>query len=375
MTSSNIVDAPLDLLVVGAGVVGLGHAVQAITRGARVAVVERDARAVGASVSNFGHGCVTAQTGPALDFALAARLEWLRLAKEVGFWLRDAGTVVVARADDEYAVLEDFRSERGEDVELLDARGIHARLPLTDDSIVGGAWLPLDLRVDPRAAVASIAGWLADQGVAFHWSTTVRGIEGDAVHTSRGTIRARKVVIAVGHDVDQLYPDIAAGHGLGRCSLHMLQLANPTTGDIGPAVLTGWSLLRYDGFAVSPALAQVRARLTALDPRSIEAGLNLMFTQGPEGDIVFGDTHEYDDPPSPFRDEQRDELLLRHARAIFGVDRLQVRQRWRGVYASAPTPFLVAAPHPDVRVVSVTSGIGMTTGFGVAGHVIDDLLR
>jgi hypothetical protein len=50
-----------------------------------------------------------------------------------------------------------------------------------------------------------------------------------------------------------------------------------------------------------------------------------------------------------------------------------VRERWQGVYASAPQDFLVASPLPEVRVVSVTTGIGMTTGLGLAERVVDDL--
>ena len=363
----------VDVLVVGAGVVGLGHALHAMQRGARVAVVERNPYALGASVRNFGHGCVTAQDGAALRFALAARQDWLRLAKDAGFWLRDAGTVVVARADDEYAVLEDFRAARGEDVVLLDAAAVRTRVPVAGD-VVGGAWLPLDVRVDAREAAASIARWLARQGVAFHWSTSVLGIDGDVVRTSRGQVRASAVVVAVGHDVDRLYPEVAAAHAVRRCSLHMLELADPMRTVVAPAVLTGWSLLRYDGFAVSHALDRVRARLGATEPAAVEAGLNLMFTQRPDGDIVFGDTHDYGEAVSPFRDERRDDLLLSQARRLFGTEAVQIRARWRGVYASAPQPFLVASPTPDVRVVSVTAGIGMTTGFGLAAQVVDGLL-
>ena len=365
--------ATADLVVVGAGIVGLAHAVAAVARGARVTVVERDARAVGASVRNFGHACITGQAGQALDYAMAARPEWLRLAKAAGFWIRDAGTVVVARALDEYAVLEDFHAERGDDVVLLDAAAVAARIPVTGP-IVGGAWLPLDLRVDPLGAPAAIATWLAEQGVRFLWSTTVHRVDSGEVHTSRGVLSARSVVVAVGHDVDRLYPSVAADAGLRRCSLHMMQLASPAAGEVEPAVLTGWSMLRYDGFAVSPAIDRVRERLSAADPKSRDAGLNLMFTQRPDGDIVLGDTHTYGQTVSPFRDEELDELLLRHARQLLGSNAARVRSRWQGVYASAPNPFLVAAPTPGLRVVSVTSGIGMTTGFGLGQAVVDDLL-
>jgi D-hydroxyproline dehydrogenase subunit beta len=366
---------PVDVLIVGAGVVGLGHAVHALARGARVAVVERNPRALGASVRNFGHGCFTGQAGDAFRYATAARRHWLRLSKEAGFWLRDAGTVVVARSEDEYAVLEDFRAERGDDAVLLDPAAVRDRVPVAGD-IVGGAWLPLDIRVDPRSAASAIAGWLADRGVTFHWSTSAHRVEGDVVRTSRGDLRARRVVVAVGHDVDRLYPAIAEDHGIRRCSLHMLELDNPAGGaTVDPAVLTGWSLLRYDGFAVSPALARVRARLTADEPGGVEAGLNLMFTQRPEGAIVFGDTHDYGDAVPPFRAEQRDELLLAQARRLFGAP-VGVRARWRGVYASAPSPFLIRSPAdlPHVRVVSVTTGIGMTTAFGLAEQVTEEIL-
>ena len=45
------------------------------------------------------------------------------------------------------------------------------------------------------------------------------------------------------------------------------------------------------------------------------------------------------------------------------------------MYAASPaTDFLIAQPHPGARVVSVTSGIGMTTALGLAPTVLDQLL-
>lgn len=364
---------PVDLVVVGAGIVGLAHAVDAVRRGLSVAVVERDERAVGASVRNFGHGCFTAQDGDALRYAMAARTAWLSLAEEAGLWLSEGGTVVVARADDEYAVLEEFGAARDGQVVLLDAREVAERVPV-GPGVVGGAWLPMDVRVDPRHAVHAIAAWLARQGVRFHWATSAHLVEPDAVLTGRGRIEAGRVVVAVGHHVDRHFPDLAERSGLRRCALHMLRVADPHGRRVDPAVLSGFSLLRYASFTACPTGPALRTRLESEHPALTGIGLNLMFTQRPDGDLIIGDTHAYGGTFDPFKDDDLDRHVLDETARLLGAGRLTVRERWRGVYASAPGPFLVAAPMPGVRVVSVTSGIGMTTALGLAPEVLDDLL-
>ncbi|NJP88895.1 TIGR03364 family FAD-dependent oxidoreductase [Nonomuraea sp. FMUSA5-5] len=362
-----------DLVVVGAGIVGLAHAVDAVARGLSVVVVERDERAVGASVRNFGHGCFTAQDGDALRYAMAARTAWLRLAKEAGLRLDESGTVVVARADDEYAVLREFAAARDGQVVLLDGRRVAERVPV-GAGVVGGAWLPLDVRVDPREAVHAIAAWLAGQGVRFHWATTAHLVEPGLVITSRGRIRAGHVVLAVGHDVDRHFPGLAERAGLRRCVLRMLRVADPHGRRVDPAVLSGFSLLRYAGFAACPTGPALRARLERERPELTGIGLNLMLTQRPDGDLIVGDTHAYAVTPEPFGADELDRHILDEAARLLGSGPLAVRERWRGVYASAPDPFLIAAPMPGVRVVSVTSGIGMTTALGLAPEILDDLL-
>jgi D-hydroxyproline dehydrogenase subunit beta len=90
--------------------------------------------------------------------------------------------------------------------------------------------------------------------------------------------------------------------------------------------------------------------------------------------VVLGDTHHYDRTHQPFDDEYVAELLLRAGCRLLGA-KLTVRHRWRGIYAESPmTDFLIAQPHPGARVVSVTTGIGMTTALGVAHAVLDQLL-
>ncbi|MGW0178970.1 TIGR03364 family FAD-dependent oxidoreductase [Nocardia sp. NPDC003345] len=370
---------PVDLAVVGAGIVGLAHAADAVERGLRVAVIDRDARAAGASVRNFGHICATPQTGAALDYAWAAREKWLRLGELAGFDVVRAGTLVVARGAAEQAVLEQFAGQRGsEQVRLLTRDEVSRMFPAAahpGSEITGGAHLPLDLRVDPRAAVPALAAWLATRGVSFTWHTQAGAISEGTVHTARGDLIAAAIVHATGHDIDRLFPAIAEEYGVRRCRLHMLEVAPPGDMRIDPAVLTGHSMLRYGGLAATPAAAEVRAEITERAPETLEVVMNLMLTQRPDGSIVLGDTHHYERTHTPFDEEWVSELLLREGARLFATDELPVRRRWRGIYADSPTTdFLIATPAPGVRVVSVTSGIGMTTALGLAPTVLDSLV-
>jgi D-hydroxyproline dehydrogenase subunit beta len=362
-----------DLVVVGAGIVGLAHAWHAVRAGLRVVVVERDERAVGASVRNFGHVCTTAQAGEVLELALLAREEWLRLASDAELRVQRTGTAVVARTAAQARVLEEFAAERGDAVRPLTAGRAEDLLGFAVPGLVAAAHLPADLRVDPTTAAAVVAAHLERLGVEFLWRTNVLALDPGVVRTTRGVLRAAKTVLAVGHDVDRFLPDVADAHGLVRCRLRMLEVDSPV-GVVPPAVLTGSSMLRYDGLAQQPSAAAVRAELAEASPALLEQGVNLMLTQRPDGRLVIGDTHHYGVTEDPFEEERSDALILDEVSRLLGAP-LTVRRRWRGVYASSPkAPFLVAEPMADVLVVSVTTGIGMTTALGLARRTVAEHL-
>ncbi len=137
--------------------------------------------------------------------------------------------------------------------------------------------------------------------------------------------------------------------GLTRCKLQMLRVAAPGGRRYRPALLTGLSLVRYPGYSDQAGADALRARIEAERPELIAAGVHLIVTQLPGGDLLLGDTHEYGDTVSPFGDERLDELVLAEARRLLGAERLEVRERWHGIYPSAPGhPFLIAEPLPGV---------------------------
>ncbi|OBG54605.1 oxidoreductase [Mycolicibacterium fortuitum] len=369
-----------DVVVVGAGIVGLAHAYHARQRGLRVAVVDHADGVVGASVQNFGHACITAQSGVARDYARNGRRHWLDLSRKAGFWSAESGTFCVARHDDELAVMDEFAATREDgEVRLLSRERILERIPVVASGVAGGMYLPNDLQVDPRTAAPSIARWLAREGVEFHWRTAAVRFDPGVVHTSRGPLHAGTTFVTVNCDVDRLFPTLAERDGLLRCRLHMLRARLPLAFALPAPLFTGWSLLRYSGFEGLPSTAAVAERLRTEHPDYVAIDLHQMYTPQPDGSLLIGDTHYRDISALPFQSEEGFEVLLREARKLFGVNDIEVIERWQGVYTSAPDQeFLIEQPIEGTHVVTVTTGIGMTTSMGLAhgsvGNALDRLV-
>ncbi|HEY5855766.1 MAG TPA: TIGR03364 family FAD-dependent oxidoreductase [Aldersonia sp.] len=365
-----------DLVVVGAGIVGLAHAYHAVERGLTVAVVDQATGVAGASVQNFGHACITAQSGPAREFAIAGRRHWLDLSAKAGFWSAESGTYCVARHADEQAVIDAFAALRGPaEVRQLTRAELLDAVPVADDRVTGGMYLPADLQVDPRAAAPAVARWLARAGVQFYWRTAACGFDTGLVHTSRGTLAAEHVVVAVNHDVDRLFPEPAERDGLLRCRLHMLRARIDLPRPLPAPLFTGWSLLRYSAFEGLPGTDAVARRLSEDYPDHVAIDLHQMYTPQPDGSILVGDTHVREISTEPFQSERGFATLLEEAAILFGTNDITVTERWQGVYCSAPnTEFLLEEPIPGVHVATVTTGIGMTTSMGLAEHRLASIL-
>ncbi|HEY4270188.1 MAG TPA: TIGR03364 family FAD-dependent oxidoreductase [Galbitalea sp.] len=359
-----------DVLVVGAGIAGLSHAIAAVERGLTVTVIDRDARAVGASIRNFGHVCTTAQSGELLELALVAREKWLRYGALAGFFHVESGALTIARTAAECAVLDELSASREPgQVRLLTEQEVRQHLGAASDlDIRGGALLRDDLRVDPREAVGALAAWLAEQPrVSFSWRTAFLGASNGVVRTTRGEFRAERTIVCVGHDLDLLYPELAEQHEVERCALQMARVEAPAGLTLGPAVLTGTSMLRYPAFAETDAAAALRVELAAEHPELLDIVANVMFTQRPDGTLIVGDSHRYGVTQDPFQAESTSVTLLDAVARILGAPRLNVVERWQGVYASSPRhPFLIADAAPGVTAAIVTSGVGMTISLGLA---------
>src|ERR1700735_2262651 len=115
--------SPYDVAVVGAGIVGLAHALAAARVGKRVVVIDRDPRANGASIRNFGFITVTGQErGESWALAKRTRDVWAEIAPQAGIAVEQKGLIVTLRHAEAIGVVEAFLdTEMGEGCEWLDA--------------------------------------------------------------------------------------------------------------------------------------------------------------------------------------------------------------------------------------------------------------
>ncbi len=250
-----------DDAVVGAGVLGLAHAFQLARRGRRVIVFERNERAVGASVRNFGMLWPIGQpAGPPRDMALRSREFWLQVLTAAGLWHDPVGSLHLAYHEDEAQVLAEFAAEahaQGTDCELLTAGQVAERSPLVKTTgLLAGLWSASEICVDPRQVIGSLPEWLAREfGVHFEFGTAVTGFERPYVTGGGRTWQAQRLVVCSGDDFQTLYPEAFAAAGLLRCKLQMMR-SESYAGRLrlGPMLAGGVTLRHYKNFQDCPTL-------------------------------------------------------------------------------------------------------------------------
>jgi len=362
-----------DLIVVGAGIVGLAHALHAARAGRRVLVLDRDAQANGASIRNFGFVTVTGQAaGATWRRACRARYVWADVAPQAGIAIHHRGLMMAARRPEALAVIEEFAAgPMGEGCRIL--HGAELAPPLRAGGVLAALHSPHELRVESRDAIPLLAAWMERTlPVAFRRGVAVHEVAPGTVATTEGTFRAPHIVVCPGADIATLFPSAFARRSVTLCKLHMLRLADPGWRLPG-AVMSDLGLHRYRGYADCPSLPALRARLAAEQQEELDNGVHLIVVQGADGSLVVGDSHHYGPTPDPFQPEHVDALILREAAAVLDLPAPRVVERWTGLYPSGAEDAFFEAVAPGVRLVSVTSGTGASTAFGLAEEVLADL--
>jgi D-hydroxyproline dehydrogenase subunit beta len=182
------------------------------------------------------------------------------------------------------------------------------------------------------------------------------------------TWRADRVFVCSGIDFETLFPDALASSGIRRCKLQMMRTApQPGGWRIGTHLAGGLTLCHYKAFEICAALAAVKARVAATMPEYVRFGIHVMAAQNDRGEVIIGDSHEYDADICPFDKPRIDELILAYLRDMLPLPNAQITARWHGIYAKHPAKtFVTTEPQPGCVIAVAPGGTGMTMSFGIA---------
>lgn len=202
-----------EVVVIGAGAIGLGVAWELGRRGMTdIVVVDRKHLNFGATARNGGG--VRAQWTTVANIRLAQESikRFDRLSQEIGhnlFW-RQGGYLFLARTEKQVAALHKsvaFQNQHGVPTRLVtpeDARGIVPELDTDGAGILAGSYNPEDATLFPWPLVWGYYDQCRSMGIEVHPFTTVTDVQRShdgsvrRVVTDRGSIDCRFVVNATG---------------------------------------------------------------------------------------------------------------------------------------------------------------------------------
>lgn len=358
-----------DVLVVGGGVVGMACAYAAWRKGLSVQVVDRDLQCVGASIRNFGFITVTGQgSHDTWRRARRSRDVWAELAPKAGISIEHQGLYVLARRSQAQVVLQELLGRpEGRELSWLDPAELALHAPdLAPQGVRGALYSPYELRIEARTAIERLRQWLVEQGVIFRMGLAAQQVTSGGVQTDAGWLRADRVALCPGPDTRSLFPQVFARRRVQLCQLQMLRVRPPQGYRLPGGVMSDLSLVRYRGYSELSTAAPLLECLQHEQREELQHGIHLIVVQSADGTLVVGDSHHYGEAIPPFASARVEALILQEMQRMLGLVDFEVLERWTGLYPSAPGDAFIEQVLPGVHVVSVTSGTGMSTAFGLA---------
>jgi D-hydroxyproline dehydrogenase subunit beta len=204
------VTQPVDVAVIGGGIVGAACAYYLARAGLTVRVLERDFAASGTSRACDGLILTSDKSSDAeLALAKASAALWAELAEalDAGFEYACRGTIVLYESEEGLAdgrQKTDGLQLSGVRSEVLDNAGLRAAEPNLAPDLAGGVFYPDEAQVDSRSATLALLDAAQEMGAVLQPNTSVTGIRLDgrgrvcAVSTTGGDVVAGTVVCAAG---------------------------------------------------------------------------------------------------------------------------------------------------------------------------------
>ncbi len=330
----------VDVIVVGAGVIGLSVAWRAAQEGLTVAICDPEP-ARGASWAAAGMLAPTTEgrwgegTLQALSQASAAAWPGYAAALEddsgLPVGLRRDGTLSVALDADDYRALEEsfaVQRELGCDVELLTGQDCRRLEPSLNPRVAGGVLSAGDHQVDNRALLRALTQAVATRGVELLRSA-VREVRRTAAERVAGVVLDDGTELAAGRVV------VAAGWRSG----HLGGLAH---GDVAPVRPVKGQILRL---RCDPSVPVIGRAI-----RAMAQGRSVYLVPRASGEVVVGATMEERGADTTVTAGAVYDLLRAAVAVVPEVAELELSEAMAGLRPGSPDngPILGAASTPGL---------------------------
>jgi FAD dependent oxidoreductase TIGR03364 len=365
-------------IIIGAGIVGLATARALAIRGYKVTIFERNERAVGASIRNFGMIWPIGQaTGPLFERAMLSRSIWKEICTEANIWHNEVGSLHLAYHDNELQVIKEYVevNQLFRDCSLLSPKQALQKSPaINPDGLKGALWSGEEMIVESRVAVGQVAKYLAEKyAVEFHWNTAISNIDHPKVISGNRIWEADEIFVCSGADFETLYPELFLDTQITKCKLQMMRLVTqPDEWRIGPSLCGGLSMIHYPGFQAAASLPALRKRYEEQYADYLKWGIHVMVSQNGSGELTIGDSHEYGLVHDPFDKKFINDMITSYLQTFATFKDWKLLQSWHGIYpkmTNGATELIVDIA-PGVTVINGIGGNGMTLSFGLCEEYI-----
>jgi sarcosine oxidase subunit beta len=353
-------DVTVDVVVLGAGVIGAATACALARRGLRVALVDRDTGEPAAPAASWASaGGVRSQNRKPAEWKLtrAAAALWPDLAADLEAdleWVRGGHLHVAESEAEAEAVAARVAREQagGIAIELLQGRALREVVPGIGASALAGAFTRGDGQANPPRTVLAYRAAAARAGCVLRLGepATLRVVRGrvEGVATPSGAIHAARVVLAAGAWSEALLAPHGVTLPLRRRALQML-LSDP----------------EGEAMTLRPTITAERRRLSL---KQVPGGAYLLGGSWP-AKIGAGDRIRLDGASIAGS--------WAHAVGIWpAIARCRAAQAWAGIEAQTPDGLPLVGECPGLAGLMLACGFS-NHGFQLApavGPLLADLV-
>lgn len=396
----------VDLVVIGAGMIGVAAAYAAAKAGHSVALLEKGVVAGEQSSRNWGWCRVLNRDEREIPLMQHSMGLWDSLPAEIGadMGFRRAGLTYVTKDPAQLAGWQawlDMARPYQPTARLIDAAEAKRLTPGNEQDWIGGVVSPNDGRAEPAMATPALARAARARGVTLHQHCAVRGLDTtggriSGVFTEKGRIRCQAVVLAGGAWASMFL----RRHGIDmpQSSVHSTVFATTPAKQVstGPLLTPDFILTPLlDGGYLVAAKARGRLELTPAGIRYarhflpslranwklVELRLGRSFFEGPdawhgrwsfEAPTVFERIRVLDPAPKMSIIEPSLREIVAAYPELAGI---QAARIWAGWIDSTPDAVPVISPVPALPGLVVAAGFS-GHGFGIgpgAGRLAADL--